>query len=156
MCEPMKQERIKEAVKLQFELLHLFHKNFAKAFHEAGDGPYNLNKNQKRAIMIIGGKGEIIPSALGKCLDLQKGSLTSMIDALEKEELVCRRGDPEDRRKTLVSLTEKGNEYREQLTGEIETITSEILEKLDEEDIVRYRESLETMTEVLKKLEEIA
>ncbi len=152
----MKQERIKEAIKLQFELLHLFHKNFANVFHEASGGPYNLNKNQKRAILIIGGKGEIIPSALGKCLDLQKGSLTSMVDALEREELVYRRGDPEDRRKTLVSLTEKGKECRNELTAEIESAASEVLEKLDEEDIISYSESLEMMTRVLKKLEEKA
>ena len=108
----MKEERIKETVKLQFDMIHLFHKNFARAFHKTGSGSYNLNKNQNKAILIIGAVSEIMPTTLGRCLDLQKGSLTSMIDALEKEELVYRRGDPSDRRKILVSLTEKGEDYR--------------------------------------------
>jgi DNA-binding MarR family transcriptional regulator len=97
-----------------------------------------------------------MPTTLGKCLDLQKGSLTSMIDALEKEELVYRRGDPKDRRKTLISLTEKGIEYRIWFKGEIEKNASEILEKLEEEDILVYQESLRTMLEILKKLDEAA
>lgn len=150
----MKQEKIKEVVALQFDLLNLFHKNFSKAFHEVGDGAYNLNKNQKRAIMIIGIKGEIIPSVLGKYLDLQKGSLTSMIDALEKEGLILRRGDPKDRRKILISLTENGKEYRNWLTGEIQAIVSEILERLDEKEIISYHESLVNMIKYIKKLDE--
>jgi MarR family transcriptional regulator, organic hydroperoxide resistance regulator len=150
----MKEERIRETVKLQFEMIHLFHKNFAKVFHQIGSSPYNLNKNQSKAIMIIGASDDIMPTTLGKCLDLQKGSLTSMIDALEKEELVRRRGDPEDRRKILISLTNKGIEYRKWFIGEIEKNASEIFNKLEEADIVTYQESLKTLLGMLKKLDE--
>ena len=152
----MKEERIKETVKLQFEMVHLFHKSFAKVFHQVRNSPYNLNKNQNKAIMIIGATDNIMPTTLGKCLDLQKGSLTSMIDALEKENLVCRRGDPKDRRKTLISLTEEGVKYRKWFMGEFEKNASQILEKLEEEDILTYQESLKTMLEILKKLDEAA
>jgi DNA-binding MarR family transcriptional regulator len=151
----MKEERIRETVKLQFEMIHLFHKNFAKAFHQTGSSSYNLNKNQNKAILIIGAVGEIMPTTLGKCLDLQKGSLTSMIDALEKEELVCRRGDPADRRKILVSLTEKGNTYRDWFTEELERNCSEVLNRLAEEDITAYQEGLKAMLDTLKKLDGI-
>ncbi|MDM7918975.1 MAG: MarR family transcriptional regulator [Methanosarcina sp.] len=150
----MKEERIREAVKLQFEMIHLFHKNFARAFHQTGSSSYNLNKNQNRAIMIIGEVGEIMPTTLGKCLDLQKGSLTSMIDALEKEGLVYRRGDPGDRRKILVSLTEKGKSYRDWIKEKLEENCSEVLNRLAEEDIAAYQGSLKTMLNTLKKLNE--
>jgi len=149
----MKEELTKETVKLQFEMIHLFHKNFAKTFHQTGNSPCSLNKNQNKALLIIGSVGEIMPTTLGKCLDLQKGSLTSMIDALEREELVCRKGDPGDRRKTLVSLTEKGKVYRDWFTGELEKSASEVLNRLPEEDIAAYQESLKTMLGILKKLD---
>ncbi|MFZ2497677.1 MAG: MarR family winged helix-turn-helix transcriptional regulator [Methanosarcina sp.] len=152
----MKEEKIRETVKLQFEMLHLFHKNFAKIFHQIRSSPYNLNKNQNKAIMIIGASDDIMPTTLGKCLDLQKGSLTSMIDALEKEDLVCRRGDPEDRRKTLISLTDKGVEYRKLFMEELEESASEILNKLEGVEIDTYQESLKTMLCILKKLDEAA
>ncbi|MDD3041605.1 MAG: MarR family transcriptional regulator [Methanosarcinaceae archaeon] len=150
----MKEERVKEAVRLQFEVLHLIHKNFAGVFHQIRDGPYSLNKNQNRAVMIIGGKGEVMPSMLGKFLDLQKGSLTSMVDALEEKGLVYRKGDPEDRRKTLVSLTEKGVKYRAWLMEKTEESVSEILDRLDEEDITEYQASLEILMKLFKKLDE--
>ncbi|HHV23247.1 MAG TPA: MarR family transcriptional regulator [Methanosarcina sp.] len=152
----MKEERIKETVRLQFEMINLFHKNFARIFHQTGNSPYNLNKNQNRAIMIIGAIDNIMPTTLGKCLDLQKGSLTSMIDALERDGLVCRKGDPDDRRKTLISLTEKGRAYREWFMGELEKNVSKILRRLDEEDIFVYQESLKTTLAMLKKLDEVA
>lgn len=151
---PMKEERIKETVKLQFDMIHLFHKNFARAFHKTGSGSYNLNKNQNKAILIIGAVSEIMPTTLGRCLDLQKGSLTSMIDALEKEELVYRRGDPSDRRKILVSLTEKGEDYRNWLIEELEKNNSEVLSRLTEEEIAAYQEGLKTILDTLKKLDE--
>ena len=151
---PMKEERIKETVKLQFDMIHLFHKNFARAFHKTGSGSYNLNKNQNKAILIIGAVGEIMPTTLGRCLDLQKGSLTSMIDALEKEELVYRRGDPSDRRKILVSLTEKGEDYRNWIIEELEKNNSEVLSRLTEEEIAAYQEGLKTILDTLKKLDE--
>lgn len=150
----MKEERIKETVKLQFDMIHLFHKNFARAFHKTGSGSYNLNKNQNKAILIIGAVSEIMPTTLGRCLDLQKGSLTSMIDALEKEELVYRRGDPSDRRKILVSLTEKGEDYRNWLIEELEKNNSEVLSRLTEEEIAAYQEGLKTILDTLKKLDE--
>ncbi|MDD2339015.1 MAG: MarR family transcriptional regulator [Methanosarcina sp.] len=137
-------------------MINLFHKNFARIFHQTGNSPYNLNKNQNRAIMIIGAIDNIMPTTLGKCLDLQKGSLTSMIDALERDGLVCRKGDPDDRRKTLISLTEKGRAYREWFMGELEKNVSKILRRLDEEDIFVYQESLKTTLAMLKKLDEVA
>lgn len=91
---------------------------------------------------------------LGKFLDLQKGSLTSMVDALEEKELVYRKGDPGDRRKTLVSLTEKGEEYRAWLMEQTEERVSEILNRLDEKDIIEYQTSLETLMKLFKKLDE--
>jgi DNA-binding MarR family transcriptional regulator len=150
----MKEDVIKETVRLQFETIHLFHKNFAKTFHPIRDSPYNLNKNQNRAIIIIGSADNIMPTNLGKCLDLQKGSLTSMIDALEKEGLVFRKGDPADRRKTLICLTEKGKEYRNWLTGEFEKNASEVITKLEEEDLIAYQKGLQTIFSILKKLDE--
>jgi MarR family transcriptional regulator, organic hydroperoxide resistance regulator len=152
----MKEEKIKETIKLQFKIINLFQKKFFRIFHQNGNIPYNLNKNQNRAIMIIGATDNIMPTTLGKYLDLQKGSLTSMIDALEREGLVCRKGDPTDRRKTLISLTENGKAYREWFMEEIEKNVSEILTKLDEEDIIAYQESLKIMLTTLKKLDDVA
>jgi DNA-binding MarR family transcriptional regulator len=51
---------------------------------------------------------------LARRADLTSGAMTSRLDALEKEGLVRRVRDPEDRRSVLVELTEKGLERHEQ------------------------------------------
>lgn len=106
-----------------------------------------LSKNQPMVIKIIGMEGEIMPSTIGNYTGMDKSSLTRMIDDLEKKGMVFRKSDPEDRRKVLVSLTEKGLEcynYSNQ-------ITDEILKLADEKDIEDYVQSLETIVRILRK-----
>jgi DNA-binding MarR family transcriptional regulator len=54
---------------------------------------------------------------LARRADLTSGAMTSRLDALEKEGLVRRLRDPDDRRSVLVELTEKGREKHEQAMG---------------------------------------
>ena len=72
----------------------------------------------------------------------------------EKEDLIYRRGDPQDRRKTLISLTESGRDYRNWLIGEIRAMISQILERFNEEEISNYEENLKNLIELIKKLDE--
>lgn len=51
---------------------------------------------------------------LARRADLTSGAMTSRLDALEKQGLVRRMRDPEDRRSVLVELTEKGRQRHEQ------------------------------------------
>ena len=48
------------------------------------------------------------PSDIGKMLNVDKSSITRMIDRLEKKGLIKRLPDPDDRRSFLLDLTEKG------------------------------------------------
>lgn len=48
--------------------------------------------------------------ALGKKLNLDNSAMTGLVDRLEKENLVERRDDPEDRRAYLIFLTPRGEE----------------------------------------------
>jgi len=54
---------------------------------------------------------------LARRAELTSGSMTSRLDALEKEGLVRRLRDPDDRRTVVVELTDKGRQKHEQLMG---------------------------------------
>jgi DNA-binding MarR family transcriptional regulator len=54
---------------------------------------------------------------LARRADLTSGAMTSRLDALEKEGLVRRLRDPDDRRSVVVELTEKGRKKHEQGLG---------------------------------------
>lgn len=107
-----------------------------------------LSKNQPMVIKIIGMEGEIMPSTIGSYIGMDKSSLTRMIDDLERKEMVFRKNDPKDRRKLLVSLTDKGLECY----NYINEITDELIKNVGEKDIDEYVQSLETMVRVLKKV----
>ncbi len=54
---------------------------------------------------------------LARRADLTSGAMTSRLDALEKEGLVRRLRDPDDRRSVLVELTAKGRDKHQQAMG---------------------------------------
>jgi DNA-binding MarR family transcriptional regulator len=122
-----------------------FQKKIAGKFRE-------LSKNQPLVIKIIGIEGEIMPSTLGKYTGMEKSSLTRMVDDLEKKGIVVRKTDPEDRRKVLVSLTEKGLEYYNCLSQVTSEMAEEILQFVDDTDVEDFMHSLETMVNILRKI----
>ena len=110
-----------------------------------------LSKNQPMVIKIIGIEGKIMPSTIGNYTGMDKSSLTRMIDDLEKKGMVLRKNDPKDRRKVLVSLTDKGLDCYNYFNK----IIDEILKFVDESDTEDYVQSLETMVKILRKLRKI-
>jgi DNA-binding MarR family transcriptional regulator len=103
-------------------------------------------------LKIIGTEGEMMPSTIGKNTGMENSSLTRMVDDLEKKGIVSRKTDPDDRRKVLVSLTEKGLEYYNCLNKITAEMADEILKFVDEKDIEDYVQSLETMVRILGKV----
>src|SRR5215471_21578957 len=67
---------------------------------------------------------------LARRADLTSGAMTSRLDALEKDGLVRRLRDPDDRRSVLVELTEKGRARHEEamaIQGPKEALLAEAL-----------------------------
>lgn len=75
---------------------------------------------------------------LARHAELTSGAMTSRLDALEKEGLVRRLRDPDDRRSVLVELTDKGRETHEQGMGiqaEKEALLAEALTAREKEQL---------------------
>ena len=127
---------------------------FDQAFQKKIAGKFKeLSKNQPMVIKIIGMEGEVMPSTMGKYTGMEKSSLTRMVDDLENKGIVYRKTDPDDRRKVLVSLTEKGMTYFNYLNEITAEMADEILKFVDEKDIEDFIQSLETMVKILRKID---
>ena len=127
---------------------------FEQTFQNKIAGKFReLSKNQPLVIKIIGIEGEIMPSTLGKYTGMEKSSLTRMVDDLERKGIVFRKTDPDDRRKVLVSLTEKGLDYHNCLNQITTEMADEILQFVDDKDVEDYFHSLETMVKILRKID---
>lgn len=150
----MDNETLNKVILLSMERDALDNLIFEQTFQKKIAGKFKeLSKNQPIVIKIIGIQGEIMPSTLGKYTGMDKSSLTRMVDDLEKKGIVFRKTDPDDRRKVLVSLTEKGLNCYNYLTKITVEMADEILTFVDDRDIEEYLQSLETMVKILRKID---
>ena len=85
--------------------------------HELLFAPYDVSFQVFRALsyLLLNG-GSATPSQIADDLMILRQSMTNILDALEKRELVCREIDPEDRRRIRVKLLPAG-----------ETLSAELL-----------------------------
>ncbi|MBS4537661.1 MarR family transcriptional regulator [Clostridium sp. D2Q-11] len=148
----MKDEYLNDINENLIEFTSLFHSKISKVFRKNIDGEYRCNKNQNRAIMIIGNHDGISPSTLGKYLDMRKGSLTTLIDSLVKKNLVVRDIDNNDRRRYLLSLSSEGKKYMEQEKEKFKEVIKELFDKLDEFEIKSFSENINNVVEIMKKV----
>lgn len=81
---------------------------------------------------------------LAKSCDCTRSTITGVVDTMEEHKLVTREKNPNDRRSTLVKLTEKGKKLKDD-TPPIESIVNGCCPEINQEEI-------ETLGKLLQKL----
>jgi DNA-binding MarR family transcriptional regulator len=71
---------------------------------------WDVTPAQARVLRVLARHGRLRLSALSEHLHIAARSTTEVVDDLEVKGLVHRRPDPDDRRATLVGMTERGAE----------------------------------------------
>jgi len=70
---------------------------------------HRLSGTAKQALAVLEGAGEPLePSVIAERLIITTGSMTSMLNTLERSGLVSRTPHPHDRRKLLIAITPQG------------------------------------------------
>jgi len=70
--------------------------------------PWDITPSHARALGVLTRQGEIRLSELSDHLHIAPRTATEVVDALQERGFVQRQADPDDRRATLVSLTDEG------------------------------------------------
>ena len=148
----MKKEKLQEINSLLFEFIPLYHQKFAVGFLLDDGIEPKCTKNQLRTLFITRREGKILPTDLGKCLDMPKGSLTTLVDSLEESGLVQRLRDSHDRRKTWISLTAQGQEYVNLKVKALDRHFDKLFQDVNPEDVEEFAENLKFMVKIMKKL----
>ena len=79
--------------------------------------PWDISPSHLRALRVLTRRGTMRLSELSDHLHIAPRSTTEVVDALESRDLVQRRPDPDDRRATLVELTEHGASVLDAIRG---------------------------------------
>ena len=116
-------------------------------------GLYDVNKTQLRALVFMKNYGEISMTELCSKLNIEKGSLTSMIDDLSKKGYVYREKNLKDRRKYMIVITEEGKKIAADFTEKLSNDLEAKFFKLDTDEREKYLEAIETLETLVNKSE---
>lgn len=104
--------------------------------------PYDITPAQYGVLSCLWSQEVMTPKQLGERLRLEASSISSTLDRLQKNDLIERNIDPEDRRTIRVSATKKGMSLRDPVLETLDQANQTILSFLCEEDRDRLRKNL--------------
>lgn len=81
-------------------------------------------------------KGDCLPQQkIADILMKDKNSVTKLIDAMEKKNLVVRLPDPDDRRSNLIALTDIAKSMKDDVTDVATKAVNSIIKNIPQEDV---------------------
>jgi DNA-binding MarR family transcriptional regulator len=96
--------------------------------------PWDVSPSHGRALTVLLSRGDLRLSELSDHLHIAPRSTTEVVDALQERGLAERRPDPDDRRATLVRLTEQGHQVAEAIRAARATEVQAFFAALDDAD----------------------
>lgn len=138
----MQYKDLREIHDLMFSTMGLFHEKFLHRFPKDSGPSSGIKKNHRFLIGFLYQHPFLTATELAKAMNMEKGSLTPMIDQLSELGLIKRSEDPNDRRKTLISLTEAGRQEMEDVMNVSVRRISEILNDKDPDELREFIASL--------------
>jgi DNA-binding MarR family transcriptional regulator len=117
-------------------------------------GVTNINAAQGRVLYSLSKEDHVPIHTLVTNTKLSKSTLTLMLDRLSKENYISRERSQADRRKVLVSITEKGKKIIDSYEQLIEKLSSIFYRNFNEEDIKKFESLLNQALSNLIKFED--
>lgn len=147
----MAKDEFRELHDLLFKTIGLFHTKFIRKFCTESPKHPELKKNHTAIIGFLYQYKVLTATELSKMLNIEKGSLTTLIDQLEGLGLITRCNDANDRRKVLISLTDAGKMEMEGMMKISINRMSEILSTADPNELAKFTDSLKYAVEFMQK-----
>lgn len=117
--------------------LGLAHRKVVKAYEEAL-APLGLTMAQAHFLSCLYDQDQQSPKDLARALGVDAGTLTPMIDRLERLKLVRREPHPEDRRATYICLTPEGEALRVGVGERCAQVYDRLMTKFTPEEYERF------------------
>jgi DNA-binding MarR family transcriptional regulator len=110
----------------------------------------DLTHSQLRALMVLRKADAVTAGELAKSADLNPASVTAMLDQLEANGVVARRRGADDRRRCMVSLTDKGRTIVDEKRARWQAMWEEHLSDLTQEQLDAAQLVMGRMIELLE------
>lgn len=135
-----------EFMRVIWQLDHALHRTSKRMASSTGvTGP------QRLVIRIVGGFPDIPAGRLAELLHLHPSTLTGILKRLERQGMLRRRADPQDARRSLLTLTDKGRTVNVEAGGSVEACVARALRRVPPQKLAAARSVL---GEIAAKLSE--
>src|SRR3954468_6540421 len=114
--------------------------------HQSGVTPARV-----RLLAVLADGPSVTMTALSKALHVSPRNITTLVDALESEQLVRRVNHPTDRRATIIELTDRGSELCNDLWGQHLDGAGRIFSSISEEEQRMLLSTLERLRDSLRE-----
>ncbi|EHQ88906.1 MarR family winged helix-turn-helix transcriptional regulator [Desulfosporosinus youngiae] len=116
-------------------------------YYESNLSQYGITPAQFYVLSAVWERDGLKFKDLAKSLDMDGSTLTSILDRMERLDLVERRNDPEDRRSLLVFLKEKAKHKFAEITHLAEELQQEIKERFSDEEFAAFERVLDKFSQ---------
>lgn len=97
---------------------------------------YKISANEMEIILYINDFGPQRMKSVGEQFKIKFSTLTSLVDKIERLNLVKRVNSKEDRRSILVTITKKGKKMLDEYNSQIKHIAERISEATQNQDLL--------------------
>lgn len=123
-----------------FELYHRVHRLINESMTEEG-----VSLARSKFLFFLSKLGPCRSTDIACALNFAPRTVTEAIDGLERDKLVLRKPDPEDRRAKIVSITETGRVVLDAAEMPRKQLIEEIFSALNEEELEQMHKIVTTL-----------
>ena len=111
--------------------------------------PSNISQGESGVLLYLLNNDSVSQSELSEKLNITMPRVAAIINTLQDKMLVIKKTDPNDKRKTIITITEKGKKDILQKRKNAIIFIESIIKELTDEEIMQY-------ISINKKIEEIS
>lgn len=116
--------------------------------------PRNFSQGEVGALLYLTFvKDGITSSQLAKTLNVSLPRIVSLLNSLETKKLIEKQTDKEDKRKTIINITEIGRQLVLNKKEEAINTITKVIEKLDEEEINQYLKLTKKIGKIMDEMQ---
>jgi DNA-binding MarR family transcriptional regulator len=141
-------EIIQECAKTLLEVSPLMKRSISSHYYRELDKSV-LTPGQYQVLFLIN-RGNNTISNLAACIKVSVPTVSRQVDFLESHGLITRKRDSEDRRVVYLEMTEAGSKLVDETTLEVQRWMSNQLKDLDQLELIKITEALNTLREIFK------
>ena len=113
-----------------------------------------FNKGELGALGFLSKNKEVNSKDLSEFLEVSTARVASILNSLESKNLIVRENDTDDKRKTLVNITDDGEKLTQEMKDEISKRIKYVVKEIGVDKFEEYLDLTMQIGEILKKYEE--